>query len=169
MQLKNTQEEFERFAKYVIQQSRSNLSKAKKKGSGKLYNSLGYKLQTGRNSLFLRFEMEGYGEFVDKGVSGTRKKYNTPYSYKSKQPPVKDLLQWIKQKKLRFRDADGKYAKGSQKSLAFVIARSIKRKGIKPSLFFTKPFEKAFERLDNDVIEAFGLDIDNFLDFTRNG
>jgi len=33
-------------------------------------------------------------------------------------------------------------------------------------LFFTKPFEKAFERLPADLIDKFNLDLDDLLDFT---
>ena len=40
MQLKQTQEALNKFAKYVIQQSRSNLTKGKKNVSKELYNSL---------------------------------------------------------------------------------------------------------------------------------
>jgi hypothetical protein len=33
-------------------------------------------------------------------------------------------------------------------------------------LFFTKPFEKAFDNLPPELIKNFGLDIDDLLDFT---
>jgi hypothetical protein len=46
----------------------------------------------------------------------------------------------------------------SRKTLKFLMARSIYMSGIKPSLFFTKPFEAAFKRLPDDLIEKFGLD-----------
>ena len=56
----------------------------------------------------------------------------------------------------------------SYKSMSYIISKSIFEKGIKPSLFFTKPFEKAFERLPNELIEAYGLDVEDFLAFTLN-
>ncbi len=40
--LKNVQQELNRFDKYVIQQSRTNLTKGKKNSSKALYNSLDY-------------------------------------------------------------------------------------------------------------------------------
>ena len=43
MQLKETKKELEKFAKFVIQQARSNLTKGKKNVNKKLYNSLKYK------------------------------------------------------------------------------------------------------------------------------
>jgi hypothetical protein len=34
-------------------------------------------------------------------------------------------------------------------------------KGIKPSMFFTKPFNVGFERLPKELQEKFGIDIEN--------
>jgi len=46
----------------------------------------------------------------------------------------------------------------SGKSLSFAIARSVFMNGIKPSLFFTKPFEAAYKRLPEELVEKYGLD-----------
>ena len=166
--LKNVQQELNRFAKYVIQQSRTNLTKSKKNSSKKLYNSLDYDLNVSPNSFSMSFLMEDYGIFQDKGVSGVKKKYNTPYSYTNKMPPPSKMDKWIVRKGLKgVRGKDGKFI--SRKSLQFMIARSIYNKGIKPSLFFTKPFEKAFKNLDKDIIEAYKLDVEELLKFTTNG
>ena len=32
----------------------------------------------------------------------------------------------------------------------------------------TKPFEKAFERLPDELVEAYGLDVEQFLEYTIN-
>lgn len=166
--LKNVQQELNRFAKYVIQQSRTNLTKGKKNSSKKLYNSLDYDLNVSTNSFSMSFLMEDYGIFQDKGVSGIKKKYNTPFSYKDKMPPPSKMDKWIVRKGLKgVRGKDGKFI--SRKSLQFMIARSIYNKGIKPSLFFTKPFQKAFKNLDKDIIEAYKLDVEELLKFTTNG
>jgi len=163
----NINEVLNNFAKYVIQQSKTNLTKQKKNVKSSLYKSLDYTLNVSPNSFSMGFLMEEYGVFQDKGVSGTKKKYNTDFSFKSKQPPMKPILEWVNARGLRLRDAEtGRFKKGGQKSLAFLIARSIKEKGIKPSLFFTKPFEKAFKKLPDDIVEAFSLDVEEFLKFT---
>jgi hypothetical protein len=39
-------------------------------------------------------------------------------------------------------------------------------KGTKPTEFFSKPFEMAFKRLPDDIIEAYGIDVENFLKYT---
>lgn len=166
--LKNVQQELNRFAKYVIQQSRTNLTKGKKNSSKTLYNSLDYDLNVSPNSFSMSFLMEDYGVFQDKGVSGIKKKYNTPYSYTNKMPPPSKMDKWIVRKGLKgVRGKDGKFI--SRKSLQFMIARSIYDNGIKPSLFFTKPFQKAFKNLDKDIIKAYQLDVEELLKFTTNG
>jgi hypothetical protein len=101
------------------------------------------------------FSMDEYGIYQDKGVSGIKKKYNTDYKYTNKMPPAKAFDKWVVRKGLAPREK-GKFK--SRKSLSFAIARSVYYNGIKPSLFFTKPFEKAIKRLPNDLVEAFGLD-----------
>lgn len=163
---KNTKEYLNAFAKYVIQQSRSNLSKQNKNVDKKLYNSLDKEIEVGANSFRLAFLMEDYGTFQDKGVSGTKKKYNTPFSYKSKKPPLKPITDWVKKRRFQFRKENGKFM--SYQSTAFLVRNGIFKNGIKPSLFFTKPFEKAFERLPEELVEAYGLDVEQFLEYTIN-
>ena len=166
--LKNVQQELNRFAKYVITQSKANLTRGKKNSSKTLYNSLDYDINVSPNSFSLSFLMEDYGIFQDKGVSGVKKKYNTPYSYTNKMPPPSKMDKWIVRKGLKgVRGKDGKFI--SRKSLQFMIARSIYNNGIKPSLFFTKPFKKAFTNLDKDIIKAYQLDVEELLKFTTNG
>ena len=151
------QEAIDKFRKYVVQQSRSNLTKQKKNASKSLYNSIKGVSKVNPNSISLYFEMEAHGVFQDKGVSGKEKKYNTPYSYKSKIPPTKALDKWVVRRGIAPRDAKGRLI--SRKSLKFLIARSIYRNGIKPSMFFTKPFEVAYDRLPDELVEAYGIDI----------
>ena len=164
--LNNVKDSLNKFAKYVVQQSRTNLTKGKKNVSKSLYNSIDYDLTVSPNSFSLSFIMDEYGMYQDKGVSGTKKKYNTPFKYTNKMPPIKPLADWAKFKNIRLRDAKGKFAKGNYKTIGFLISRSIYRKGIKPSLFFTKPFERSFKNLPDEVVKAFALEIENLLDFT---
>ena len=159
--LDNVHEELNKFAKYVIQQSRTNLTKGKKNSSKELYNSLKSEIKVSKNSFQLSFFMEDYGIFQDKGVSGVKKKYDTPYSYKTKMPPPSKLDKWIVRKGIAKRDANGRFI--SRKSLLFLIARGIFNNGINPSLFFTKPFRKAFDNIDKELVQAFRLDAEKLL------
>lgn len=165
--LEHIKEELDKFRKRIITEARKNLTRQKKKASGNLYKNLSSDLEVYRTGNFmLEFDLSTYGEFVDKGVSGTKKKYNTPFSYKTKQPPSSVIEKWIKQRGLKGRGKNGRFIK--HKSLAFLIARSIKQKGLKPSLFFTRPFQNEYKKLSDDLVEAFGLDIDEFLKYTLN-
>jgi len=165
MQLKETRDALNKFAKYVIQQSRSNLTKGKKNASKELYNSLDSDIKVSKNSFELSFLMEDYGVFQDKGVSGTEKKYNTPFKYTNKKPPASAFSNWVVRKGLKgTRDSKGRFT--SRKGLQFAIANSIYKKGIKPSLFFTKPFEKAFNNLPKDIVKAYALDVEKLLENT---
>ena len=151
-------DELNKFAKYVIQQSRSNLSKGKKNVSKELYNSLGYEISQSGSTMSLGFDMVDYGKFQDRGVSGTEKKYNTPYKYTNKMPPAKAFDKWTVRKGIAPRGKGGKFEK--RKGLNFAIAKSIYKKGIRPSMFFTKPFAAAFKRLPEELVEAYAIGIE---------
>ncbi|QGG54159.1 hypothetical protein [Lysinibacillus pakistanensis] len=75
---------------------------------------------------------------------------------------TKGIDKWVRRKGIQFRDRKtGQYM--SYNSTAFLITRSIYNKGIALSLFFTKPFENAFKRLPNEVVEKFGLEVDELI------
>lgn len=152
----------EKFRDYVIQQARSNLTRLGKNSSKRLYDSIKGEMKAMPNSLRLYFDIENYGFFQDKGVSGTKRKYDTPFSYKTKMPPPKAFDKWIIKKGIAPRKKDGKFT--TRKGLQFAIARSIFEKGIKPSLFFTKPFEAAFKNLPDEMIKAYGLETEETFD-----
>lgn len=163
MQLDNFKKALEEFRDKVIEESKQNLRKAGK-GGGNLENSIkGSEVKVTDRSLQFEIEMAEYGTFQDKGVSGVKKKYNTPYSYKSKMPPPSKLDKWTVKKGIAPRDEKGRFIK--RKSLDFLIARSIFYNGIKPSLFFTKPFLKYSKNLPKELESAFALDTEAFLQF----
>ena len=111
-----------------------------------------------------------YGWFQDKGVSGKKVKYDTPFKYTNRMPPPRAFDKWVVRKGIAPRDASGKFkgrsikSVGFQKSITFLIARSIFYKGIKPSLFFTKPFEKHFKTLGKELQEKYGLSMFKLFD-----
>lgn len=164
LNIKETQKALDRFRLHVIKESKKNLTNKQKNASKTLHSSIKGDVKASPNSIEVSFSMDKYGEFQDKGVSGKQKKYDTPFSYKSKMPPSKPFEKWAKQKGIKPRSKDGRFI--SYKSLGYLISRSIFRKGIKPSLFFTKPFESAFKNLPQETIEAFALDVESFMDYT---
>ena len=168
-----TQEALNKFAKYVVSQSKANLTRQKKNASGNLRNSLGYDLKVSENSFSLEFIMAEYGMFIDEGVHGSKSSYletrnsRFEFSGRFKTIPTKSIDKWVVRKGIKgTRDEKGRFI--DRQSLKYVIAKSIYEKGIRASMFFTKPFEKAFENLPDEVIEAYALDIDDLLEFTTN-
>ena len=74
MELQETKKVLNDFAKYVIKQSRANLTRGNKNVSKKLYESLNYNILSDNTGFILQFIMEEYGSYQDQGVSGTKKK-----------------------------------------------------------------------------------------------
>ena len=161
MNLERTEKLLNDFAERVIELSRKNL----KGSSGNLSKSLSYHLKLHKSgALDMDFLSAGYGTFVDKGVSGTERKYNTPYAYKTKQPPSSALDKWVVRKGLTgTRDSKGRFV--PRKSLTFAIAVNIRKYGIKSTNFFTNAFEEAFKDLPDDFTRKYGEDVIKFLQF----
>jgi len=154
-----------RYRRYVVQQSKSNLTKAGHKASGKLYGSVrGYVNKKFNRSALgaftggstvpsLTFEYANYGEFIDEGVHGSESSYmensKSPYKFgrgDAKSVPVGPIRKWCQ-------------SKGIDTKLAYVIARSVHKKGIKRSMFFSKPFEKRYPTMVAEYHTAVATDI----------
>jgi len=151
----------EKFRDLVVAEAKANLQRLGKNSSGKLSNSIKGEVKEMPNSIGIYFEMEAYGNFQDKGVSGTERKFDTPYSYTTKMPPPSKLDKWIVKRGIAPRNVTGQFQ--SRKGLQFAIARSIFKYGIRPSLFFTKPFEAAYKTLPDTLIDKYGLDAEQLL------
>jgi len=172
--LSNVEKELKNFAKYVVTKSRMNLRSSGKSSSGDLSKSLDSNVKVSKNSFELSFLMEDYGVFQDKGVKGkssSAKAPNSPFKFGTgtgrKGGLSEGINKWVKRKRFQFRDKkSGKFL--SYDSTAFLISRSIYHKGIAPSLFFTKPFEKAFKNLNKDLVEAYKLDVEQLMKNTIN-
>jgi len=172
MELKQVNIVLTRFRDYVIQQSRSNLSKSNKNVSKELYNSLKGEVVTQDNYSIVGFSMADYGMFQDKGVRGassSAKAPNSPFRFGTgtgkKGGLTKSILEWVQAKRFQFRNKEnGKFM--SYQQTGYLISRSIFQKGIKPSLFFTKPFEAGYKKyIDTDLMKAFSQDIDTIFDY----
>ena len=171
-ELQNVNDVLKRFRDYVIQQSRSNLSKGGKNVSKELYNSINGEVITENNYSIIGFSMAEYGQFQDQGVRGkssSMKAPNSPFRFGSgtgkKGGLTRSILEWVKAKRFQFRNKEnGKFM--SYEQTGYLISRSIFHKGIKPSLFFTKPFEAGYKKyIDTDLMKAFSQDVDTIVDY----
>lgn len=177
MELKQLNKIFNEFGKYMVKQSRANLTRAKK-GDGSLYKSISYKVNDSKKDVVeWSFYMENYGVFQDQGVkganpslvkNGVQKAPNSPFSYRSKMPPMEPLRSWAKSKNIRFRDKKGRFAKGGYNTIAFWLQKRIYAQGLKPSYFYTKPFDRAWNNLSDEVFNSFQIEIDTAINKTLN-
>ena len=162
------------FGRQVVAQSKTTLN-FKKGGDSKLEESISFKVIKKGENYTVQFYMSSYGQFVDKGVSGTQKKrtfkdykskvIKSPYSYKNSkghsQPPSKALDGWAVKKGIAPRDAKGRFMK--RKTLTFLIARSIGRNGIQGISFFQKPLMLGLREFGKDLLGNVKEDIINSL------
>ena len=164
---KHTIAAVEKVRDLIIKASKTNLQKQKKDVSGTLSESIQpIETQVVDGVVETGIKMLQYGEYVDKGVSGIKKKYKTPYKYTNKMPPSRALDKWVVRKGIAPRDEKGRFLK--RKSVLFLIARGIYRNGMKPSLFLTKPFEKYKKLLADEINEAFNKDAQEYIETELN-
>lgn len=173
MDQQETKKTFEEFGDYVIAKAKSNLKSGGKYGSynssGKLSESLDYELKVNPNSVEFDFFAEDYWKFVDKGVKGktsSAKAPNSPYQFGSgtgKKGGLRASIdKWVIRKGLKnVRDEKGKFI--NRKQMVSMISSSIYNKGITATEFFSKPFDEAFKKLPDEILEAYGKDFDKFL------
>lgn len=173
-----------KFRKRVTKEAKTALTKQKKNASKVTYNSISSDLKTSKNSFQLGFFMEESAKFLDQGVTGK----NDP-NFKGKKKTVhrslsgfrygsgnfkgkgkeweKRIDKWMYSRGIAPRDEKtGRFIK--RKTANFLIRRSIYQHGIEPTKFFQKPFDRAFEALPDDVVQAYSLDIDRLFESTLN-
>jgi hypothetical protein len=166
----NLQRYLESFGKQVVNRAKGNLQKAKG-GKTKLEQTIRFEIVETADGFTVQFYMADYGVFVDKGVSGTKVKRTftdtkgnrvaSPFSYTTKQPPSRVLDKWIVRKGIAPRDKQGKFI--SRKSISFLIARSIFKKGIQGLSFFQKPLMLGLKEFGKEMLGAVKVDIINEL------
>lgn len=173
--------ELERFKRVVVKESKTALTKQDRNVSKDLYNSIRGDVKVSKNSFEMSFYMADYGKFQDKGVKGKSSSARAPLSpfkfgkssgkKRSENGLGASIFSWVKSRRFQFQDtkkynpkATGRFM--SYEQTAFLISRSIYQKGLKPTKFFSKPFEAAFKRLPDDIIKAYGLDVDKLLSNT---
>lgn len=160
----NLQKQLNDFINAVIISAKDNLQRSDKIASGSLSNSMynsGIKIMP--NSLEIGLIQNDYGAFIDKGVSGTQKRYDTIYSYKDKMPPVKAIDKWLYDRGIAPRNKKGQFVK--RMSTAFAIAKNIQKYGIEPSHYLSDAVQENKAILPEELRSAFALDVQGMVDF----
>ena len=137
------------YANQVESEIETRLKKNGKYASGKLYDSIRYKLKETGDSFVLTFLMESYGQFVDKG-SKPSKYYGMKGKGSGKSEFIKSLMKWC-------------VIKGLPKNAAFPIRLKIWRDGISPTNFFTIPTTRRAAQFNKQVEKTLAQDYDNLI------
>ena len=173
MKTENIERYLNSFGKQIVNRAKGNLKKAGK--GGKLEDSISFKIVEDKEGFTVQFFMSSYGQYVDKGVSGTKQKrtfknykdkvIKSPYAYKNSkghsQPPSSALDKWVVKKGIAPRDAKGRFIK--RKTLTFLVARKIGRYGIQGISFFQKPLGLGLKEFGKDLLGNVKEDIINSL------
>ena len=169
MKTENLERYLNSFANQVVKESKAILQR--QKGKTALASSIKTTVTTDPNGYSVKFYMADYGTFVDKGVSGNKTKRSftnykgqnesSPYRYTNKQPPSGILDKWSVRKGIAPRDKKGRFIK--RKSLIFLIARSIKSKGIQGISFFQKPLGINYKDLQKNLLKEFKEDVSTYI------
>jgi|TARA_R110000744_G_scaffold5263_4_gene18357 hypothetical protein len=142
------------------------------KASGSLQKSLKFSID-GKDVLF--GSPDPSAAFIYWGVNGTDKRRGSPFSYGAKQPPSDAIKKWMKVKPVRLRDKSGAFIsqqdivitrgknKGKKRnpldSAAYLIARSIKKKGIASLKYWEIAYKETLPRAEKELSQAFAKDL----------
>ena len=124
--------EIDLVGKALIDEIKMRLVQEGKVSSGRLLSSLSYNTIQSIEGWTIEILAEKYLEFVDKG----RKP--------GKMPPIGDIQKWVIQKPIKF---IGK----TDSQTAFIIAKSIGKKGIVPTNIIQKSIDKVISNIENII------------------
>lgn len=155
----------DRFVKHVTSRAKANLTNGDRNVSKRLYNSIKGEVTINSERTTVKFFMEKYGDFQDQGVKGknsSAKAPNSPFKFGSgrgkKGGLTQSIQKWVEARRFQFKDRkSGKFM--SYRATAFLITRSIYSKGLKPTLFFTKPYQAALKNLPDELAKEYGLEV----------
>ena len=125
--------------------------KIKDYASGKLYNTINFEITKGSSNYIVTINLEEYW----KNISYGRKPG-------SRMPPVEAIENWIKIRKIIPRPLilhNKKSIIPTVKQLAFIIARSIAKKGIQPRPFMRETIAETVETFKDKLIITLKEDI----------
>jgi len=126
MKMEALKKAMEKYGEALVIEIVQQLKNADKEATGKLARSIDYELVEALDTISIGIIAEPYFAVVD----GGRRRGAKP-------PPSGAILSWMKVKGIKGRDKKtGKFI--TQKSAAFLIARSIGKNGIKPAFIIKK-------------------------------
>lgn len=177
--MNNTAATLVKMAGHLISEAQSNLNKSGSVATGDLESSLhATDIEADGSRMSIDVMILDRYAFTDKGVNGLEQSHGSPYSFKTKKPSLgmqRSIKSWLRRRGARAmkykaisrterKDKAIKRMKtksDSQDGLAWAVATSIKKKGIKPTRFFTKAVKSTEKEFKKEIAAGFKLDIIN--------
>lgn len=125
-----------KYGSQVVAEMRTRLKNQGKIATGKLYDSLGFKILQNADKIELSFTSVNYMKYVDKG--------RRPGKF----PPIKKIRQWC-------------IVKGIPTSAAYPIARKISQVGIRPTNFFSISTKRRMSQFTKNFEAAYKMDVES--------
>jgi len=169
------------WAGQFIRQAQANLDRADAVSSGELASSMKFDLVIAATKYRLDISMADYYDFVNKGVRGIEsaaKAPGSPYQFRKRSVSkafLDALTKWVRREGLKSRiipeaavtervykrKAKVLGVQDKERSLAYLIGRSIKRKGVRRTGFLDDAYAKLYPQLGEDLAKALGEDVSN--------
>ena len=162
-------------ADFLITEARGNMDKNGNTATGQTASSMkAGPLQTNASKLQVDISIDSTYKFLDQGVKGVEGGTGK-YQFKTKYPNKKmalAILKWVRKRGIATKyKAISKTERKNQrikrmikksdnlKGMAYAISTNIKKKGIKPTYFFSKAIEATKKEQKKVYAEALKLDI----------
>lgn len=158
-ELENIRAILEAFGDEVVQLAKENLEKdriirgkkARRVASGNLKNDLTYTFwKRGKKDVLIfttkQKKTRNYADVIEEGRRPN-----------SKRPPIKPIMRWLKIKGIALRGSNGRFIERTEsnyRGIAYVIARSIGKRGIQGIHYFREAFENTFDQYDPKILSA---------------
>lgn len=135
--------------KEFVDDLKKELKILNKDATGNLINSLNYKVSEINNEWYIEIISADYLIYVDKG----RKP--------GKRPPIKDIKPWVEARGIKIPKLKGGFI--TSESAAYIIAKSIGDKGIKPLNFIQRVQTDLFQRYEVKIKIALKQDYEEYI------
>lgn len=180
------------YAKLFLDEAAENLNKTNTNDTGTLNSELTFTVEKNQGGYIVSIgypvgsKAAEYYDFINKGVAGVGKSTGSPYSFKTKNPSQKHISaieQWLKRGKAKITATDvQRYGptrqesksyrfreQNASKSLAYIVARSTKIKGIKATRYFDDAITAVFGQDFIDIMsKALAADVALQITQTKN-
>lgn len=148
MKFSRTEALLNSFAQTIVNRYRDKISEY---SSGNLYKTIDYTITSKSDSYLVTINLEEYWVFLENGRRAG-----------AKMPPISAIEKWIKVRKILPRPVtlkSGKQRVPTVQQLAYVIARSIAKKGIKPRPFMRESIEDTMKDFNSKLTAAVREDV----------